>query len=369
MAEQEECGHEAAVILCCVSQFDEGVIGALAACCAFLEVECSAFKFCQPDDFAAQARAVNLQEEVRVRSCLIWTIPGDSHGRAVEWALRRRDVNVGVWIGPDFPATSTAALRISNNESRGEVRLSGASATIGKADVVWRRRQGAPMFHASLQAADKVVAINESEKFISNMSVLLDRGALLSVNSEVGAQNARNKALQLELAVGVGMRVPETVMTNDPVEVEELYRACGGRLIIKSFTCPTWKASEAAYFAYSRQIDERFVKSHQSIRLAPSIYQELIVKSHEVRIFFAGRSHFAVQLSSQVDSRSVNDWRALRTVNIPMQPVVVPEVVVEQCLELMSRLGIVTGSFDFAVTPEGDYVFFEINEQGQFLWT
>lgn len=34
----------------------------------------------------------------------------------------------------------------------------------------------------------------------------------------------------------------------------------------------------------------------------------------------------------------------------------------------MSGLEIVTGSFDFAIEENGKYVFFEVNEQGQFLW-
>ena len=34
----------------------------------------------------------------------------------------------------------------------------------------------------------------------------------------------------------------------------------------------------------------------------------------------------------------------------------------------MNSLGIVSGSFDFIVTEDGEHVFLEVNEQGQFLW-
>lgn len=34
----------------------------------------------------------------------------------------------------------------------------------------------------------------------------------------------------------------------------------------------------------------------------------------------------------------------------------------------MEELGIVFGCFDFIVTPQGDYVFLEVNEMGQFLF-
>ncbi len=34
----------------------------------------------------------------------------------------------------------------------------------------------------------------------------------------------------------------------------------------------------------------------------------------------------------------------------------------------MKKLGLVFGCFDFIVTPDNEYYFLEINEQGQFLW-
>ena len=34
----------------------------------------------------------------------------------------------------------------------------------------------------------------------------------------------------------------------------------------------------------------------------------------------------------------------------------------------MDRLGLVFGCLDLVVTPEGEHVFLEVNEMGQFLW-
>lgn len=34
----------------------------------------------------------------------------------------------------------------------------------------------------------------------------------------------------------------------------------------------------------------------------------------------------------------------------------------------MKDLGLVFGCFDFIVTPEGEYIFLEVNEMGAFLW-
>ena len=40
----------------------------------------------------------------------------------------------------------------------------------------------------------------------------------------------------------------------------------------------------------------------------------------------------------------------------------------EWCRALLRRLGLVFGCIDFIVTPEGEYVFLEVNQMGQFLW-
>ena len=51
-----------------------------------------------------------------------------------------------------------------------------------------------------------------------------------------------------------------------------------------------------------------------------------------------------------------------------MEPFDLPAAIAQSCHTLMEELGIVFGCFDFIVTPEGDYIFLEINEMGAFLW-
>jgi glutathione synthase/RimK-type ligase-like ATP-grasp enzyme len=51
-----------------------------------------------------------------------------------------------------------------------------------------------------------------------------------------------------------------------------------------------------------------------------------------------------------------------------VEPYELPPAVSEKCLELMRRLGIIFGCFDFIVTPDGRHVFLEVNPMGQWLW-
>ena len=50
-----------------------------------------------------------------------------------------------------------------------------------------------------------------------------------------------------------------------------------------------------------------------------------------------------------------------------MERIILPPDIEALCLKFMQEAGIVFGAFDFIVTEKGEYVFLEINEQGQFL--
>ena len=46
----------------------------------------------------------------------------------------------------------------------------------------------------------------------------------------------------------------------------------------------------------------------------------------------------------------------------------IPDEVEDRLLELKRRLGLVFGAIDMRLTPQGDYVFLEINPAGQFMY-
>lgn len=304
------------------------------------------------------------------KDILIWSVPRDIHARAVQWLLQKKGANVDVWLGSDFPSKARASILVHGNgdPNNSRTHLKGVSFDCVNPDVVWRRRSGAPMFDDNMHAGDKVVAINECNQYLAGLNLILDERAKFSVNPESAAFRARSKSLQLELAAQVGLTFPETLMSNDPKEVEEFVSKAAGDAIIKSFTCPTWKSDDKAYFSYSVRVNPALLGKPKSIQASPAIYQRLVRKQYEVRAFFAGADYLAVKLDSQLNKKSETDWRAVSTAKIPIKEIKLPQEVEEKCVELMRKLGVVTGSFDFAVTDSGEYVFFEINEQGQFLW-
>ena len=45
-----------------------------------------------------------------------------------------------------------------------------------------------------------------------------------------------------------------------------------------------------------------------------------------------------------------------------------PKDIIRKCYQMMLDFNLVFGAFDFIVTPENEWIFLEINPNGQWLW-
>jgi len=79
--------------------------------------------------------------------------------------------------------------------------------------------------------------------------------------------------------------------------------------------------------------------------------------------------HFvnAVRINSQDVVSTQTDWRQ-DVDQLEIEPFELPSAVSEALRDFMQTLGLRFGAIDMIVTPNGDYVFLEVNEMGQFLW-
>lgn len=96
------------------------------------------------------------------------------------------------------------------------------------------------------------------------------------------------------------------------------------------------------------------------------LFQEWIDKAFEARVVVAGQKVFAVAI--HVDSAAGRvDWRSDYDSH-RYEVIEPPEPVRSGLLSLHERLGPVYGASDFVITPEGDWVFLEVNQGGEWGW-
>ena len=91
-------------------------------------------------------------------------------------------------------------------------------------------------------------------------------------------------------------------------------------------------------------------------------------KRLELRITVVGQRVFAAEIHSQQSNHTRYDYRHYDDNSTRYQPHTLPAEVAQRCLHLVARLGLYYGAIDMILTPDGRYVFLEINPNGQYLW-
>ena len=81
-----------------------------------------------------------------------------------------------------------------------------------------------------------------------------------------------------------------------------------------------------------------------------------------------GERVFAAEIASQSSARTRHDWRHYDVDSTPHTVHQLPPAIERACITLVRSLGLVYGAIDFVLTPDGEYVFLEINPNGQYLW-
>jgi hypothetical protein len=140
-----------------------------------------------------------------------------------------------------------------------------------------------------------------------------------------------------------------------------------GRAIYKPFFPAGWEGATTTAVRGTSEIEEDDLPPDEILRATPGIFQERVDKVYELRVTAFGGFLAAARIDSQEIPEARIDSRAGGP-RLPVRPAELPPAVERFCFDLMARLDVVFGCFDFAVTPNGEHVFFEVNPAGQFLW-
>lgn len=295
---------------------------------------------------------------------LILTEPGDEHAYAVAEAFARRGDPAVVWHTPDYPSRTAESVHFSERSK--ETSIGGLDLSGPPFATVWHRRTSHALDPRVLHPADCKFADAECRQFRQGLFDLLAPDAFW-VNPPAAVERANLKLRQHRLAVEVGLAMPETLYTNDPEQIRGFLRGHGGRIIYKPFRALGWQDVDAYWAPYTSVIAEEQLVADELLRATPGIYQPVVPKDHELRITVMGHTFFAVKIRSQETTEGRLDWRRAYH-ELKMEPCAVPAELAKRCLALLARLGLVFGCFDFIVTPDGETLFLEVNEAGQFLF-
>jgi glutathione synthase/RimK-type ligase-like ATP-grasp enzyme len=261
----------------------------------------------------------------------------------------------------------------SSNSWSGQVLIQTSGRTIDLEDIrsIWWRR---PKHYSFPQHLSK-----QEQEFAKGETMHALEGVLCSLNCywmslPASLRRANPKAEQLRRAAQLGMRIPDTLISNDKTKVMEFYEAHQGSVIYKVMSDPMLAAehAETQTDKFKRGIqtillDEKHLTVLDSVRWTPCLFQEYIPKKFEYRVTVIGNEIFTAEIDSQVLEATQVDWRMAPQL-LPHKIVKLPDEINEACLKLTHGYGLNYGAIDLILTPDGQYVFLEINANGQFMW-
>ena len=295
---------------------------------------------------------------------LLLTHSGDFYNvDLVSQALARRGVRPIRFNTDLFPSSIKLSARAGDERAAHLLTEAGEQISTAEVRAVWSRKLWTPRMSDDLDERFRLMCVGES---IAALEGFLD--ALHDarwVNDLQRQRDAENKQRQLRLAARAGLRVPRTLVTNDPAAVLQFFAETEGQTVAKLLRPLNVSMDAVKSFVYTNRVREEDLADAEALRHSPMVFQELIPKACELRVAFVAGKTFAGALDASETSRGQTDWRRVAPEECRWQKAQLPAEVASGLQALMLELGLVFGAVDLIYTPSGEHVFLEVNPSGE----
>jgi glutathione synthase/RimK-type ligase-like ATP-grasp enzyme len=272
------------------------------------------------------------------------------------------------WNVEDMMCLHRITFEMSSGKIRkAELRAEGRTVDLARdISVIWNRRPGKIRTHPAIRRlSHREFAMREGLTILNNVWALLERK--IWINHPTKNLLLNNKLHQLELADRLGIATPPTLLTNDPSEAMR-FRDKHGEIAAKPLSAGVIQDANGESMMYTRKLKDGDMARLEGLKLCPVLLQAYVPKTIELRVTVIDKNIFSCAIESQSSMRTTEDWRRYDFSNVPHYPFDLPKDLGNKLIAFMKQAGIRFGAFDFILTPDGQFVFLEINPNGQWYW-
>jgi ATP-GRASP peptide maturase of grasp-with-spasm system len=178
-----------------------------------------------------------------------------------------------------------------------------------------------------------------------------------------------NKLTVLRFASNEGLIIPETILATTKKDIEN-FKQKHKNIITKALSeLVQLEYKNKIYASYTSEIKELNYLSDTDI-ITPTLIQNKIEKSFEIRTFYLNGKFFSMAIFSQSIARTSLDFRLYSNErpnrNVPFK---LPKNIEIKLEKLCNRLNLNTCSIDLIYNKDKQFIFLEINPVGQFGMT
>ena len=287
---------------------------------------------------------------------LIISEPADIHSTVVAQRLLERGEDVCILSTEHYPQQCNISWHVRAGAPGFSLKYGERVIASDEVRGVWVRRL--KPFAIAPSVVDRQVehfSYNECRDFFIGWLSTFDN----VINACQQEYLAARKLMQLYCASGLGLRTPETLISNDPEKIEAFYHNRKCEIIFKPLTGTAFQFTGAHLF------DDAHLQTIQATSLAPCIFQERITVKENLRITIIDQDVFAASIKVGREYAKI-DWRLERSPVI--EPYKLPVEIEDKLIKLQRRLGLRYGAIDMILNEQDEYVFLENNPGGQFLF-
>ena len=269
----------------------------------------------------------------------------------------------------DFGSQYNVDISLTNDLEDFTIRFaSGPTLTQERIRAVYFRQPVAPDPAKGIAPSDREFVRAEMTEVLRSLWRLIDDNKWLNHPRRLWA--ASNKIEQLSVAVGLGLRVPESLVTCSAHSAKAFSCCHDGHVICKAVKHGFTHHDNTVTAATTQRIDDEFFEHLDDYAVAPMIYQREIHKVFDIRVIVIQDDVFATAIHSQDHGETEVDWRVWDVCDFDLrhETITLPAPIANGCRRMTQHYGLKYSAIDLAYAKDGGYYFFEMNPNGQWAW-
>lgn len=253
--------------------------------------------------------------------------------------------------------------------NEGDIVLHHQNGVIAPSQVVgvWYRRPGRivpPITHSD-PSVNQLIAEEWTEAIEGFLEAIHFRHWMNHPRANI---RASNKLHQLQVAQRNQIRIPATQLGMSSADARHhMHRH--GRVITKPLGSGVISRKTGFTHIYTSEVAASILEADEQFG-CPTLFQEKVKKRTDVRVTVVDTKMFAVEiLSPKMQGEQALDIRVAMSESIATYAKIdIPPNVADGIIAMMQYYDIRFGAFDFAIDMHDNWIFFELNPNGQWAW-
>jgi len=295
---------------------------------------------------------------------LIITNKSDITSDFIVKKLKERDIDFYRFNTEELSKTCFVTLDFQNDKYVIFDKNTSQMFDLKQFSSVYYRRPELPIIeNNSLEAGEITFVKNELYYTLEGIyKILKDTFWISSVFS---IREAENKIYQLQIAQTLDFDIPKSLITNNYVDFCNFYNSNNKNCIIKPIKSGLIGNIEDSKVVFTNHLKE--ITNQEQVEQLPNYLQEHLSKKYDVRVIVVGKKCFATKIHSQDTEETKTDWRNGENI-LEHTKIMLPKKIKRKCIDLLKILKLQFGAIDFILDKKDNFIFLEINPNGQWAW-